>query len=104
MLERPAGHETQEAVSAAVGVEPAADLASRPGVKAGAFGGFDPRRPRGRQVAAKLKQRAKADFRDLHHEAALIVQAVSWYLRDPLSYRDIEQVRLERGLEVNTPP
>ena len=52
-------------------------------------------------IAAKLKQRAKADFKDRHYEAALIVQAVSWYLRYPLSYRDIEELFLERGLEVD---
>lgn len=52
-------------------------------------------------IAAKLKQRAKADFRGRHFEAALIVQAVSWYLRYPLSYRDIEELFLERGLEVD---
>ena len=52
-------------------------------------------------IAAKLKQRAKADFRGRHYEAALIVQAVSWYLRYPLSYRDIEELFLERGLEVD---
>jgi IS6 family transposase len=52
-------------------------------------------------IAAKLKQRAKADFRGRHFEATLIVQAVSWYLRYPLSYRDIEELFLERGLEVD---
>ena len=52
-------------------------------------------------IAAKLKQRAKADFKGRHFEAALIVQAVSWYLRYPLSYRDIEELFLERGLEVD---
>ena len=52
-------------------------------------------------IAAKLKQRAKADFRGRHYEAALIVQAVSWYLRYPLSYRDIGEMLLERGLEVD---
>jgi transposase, IS6 family len=52
-------------------------------------------------IAAKLKQRAKTDFRGRHYEAALIVQAVSWYLRYPLSYRDIEELFLERGLEVD---
>jgi IS6 family transposase len=31
----------------------------------------------------------------------LIVQAVSWYLRDPRSYRDIEELFLERGLAVD---
>jgi len=52
-------------------------------------------------LAAKLKQRAKADFKGRHYEAALIVQAVSWYLRYPLSYRDIEELFLERGVEVD---
>ncbi len=52
-------------------------------------------------IAARLKQRAQADFRGRHFEAALIVQAVSWYLRYPLSYRDIEEMLLERGLEVD---
>src|SRR4051812_2409877 len=36
-----------------------------------------------------------------HFEASLIVQAVSWYLRYPLSYRDIEELFLERGLAVD---
>ena len=52
-------------------------------------------------IAAKLKQRSKADFKGRHFEATLIVQAVSWYLRCPLSYRDIEELFLERGLEVD---
>ena len=50
-------------------------------------------------IAAKLKRRSKADFKGRHFEAALIAQAVSWYLRYPLSYRDIEELFLERGLE-----
>ncbi|TFZ55380.1 DDE domain-containing protein [Methylorubrum sp. Q1] len=50
-------------------------------------------------MAAKLKRRAKGDFKGRHYEAALIVQAVSWYLRYPLSYRDIEVLFLERGVE-----
>ena len=29
------------------------------------------------------------------------MQAMSWYLRYPLSYRDSEEMRLERGLEVD---
>src|SRR3954468_9667732 len=52
-------------------------------------------------IAAKLKRRSKDDFRGRHFEAALIVQAVSWYLRYPLSYRDIEELFLERGVEVD---
>ena len=36
-----------------------------------------------------------------HFEASLILQAVSWYLRYPLSYRDIEELFRERGLAVD---
>src|SRR3954452_14613463 len=49
-------------------------------------------------IAEKLKRRSKDDFKGRHFEAALILQAVSWYLRYPLSYRDIEELFLERGL------
>ena len=52
-------------------------------------------------IASKLKSRSKDDFKGRHSEAGLIVQAVSWYLRYPLSYRDIEELLLERGLEVD---
>src|SRR3954451_13865802 len=52
-------------------------------------------------IAAKLKRRSKADFKGRHFEAPLLVQAVSWYLRYPLSYRDIEEPFLERGLAVD---
>src|SRR3954466_8039542 len=52
-------------------------------------------------IAAKLKRRAKTDFKGRHFEAALILQAVSWYLRYPLSYRDIEELFLERGPAVD---
>ena len=50
-------------------------------------------------LVEKLKRRAKGDFKGRHYEAALILQAVSWYLRYPLSYRDIEELFRERGLE-----
>src|SRR4051795_5480782 len=52
-------------------------------------------------IAEKLKRRAKDDFKGRHFEPTLILQAVSWYLRYPLSYRDIEELFLERGLEVD---
>src|SRR3954447_16556275 len=48
-----------------------------------------------------LKRRSKDDFKGRHYEATLILQAVSWYLRYPLSYRDIEELFLERGFEVD---
>ena len=37
-------------------------------------------------IAEKLKRRSKNDFKGRHFEASLIVQAVCWYLRYPLSY------------------
>ena len=52
-------------------------------------------------LVEKLKRRSKDDFRGRHVEASLILQAVSWYLRYPLSYRDIEELFRERGLEVD---
>ena len=52
-------------------------------------------------LALKLKRQARGDFRGRHFEANLIVQAVSWYLRYALSYRDIKEMLLERGLEVH---
>src|SRR4051794_3741019 len=52
-------------------------------------------------LVEKLKRRSKADFKGRHYEATLILQAVSWYLRYPLSYRDIKELFLERGLAVD---
>ena len=56
----------------------------------------DPQRPC-REAEAPVQGRLQGP----HFEAALILQAVSWYLRYPLSYRDIEELFLERGLEVD---
>ena len=52
-------------------------------------------------LALELKRQARGNFKGRHFEATLIVQAVSWYLRYALSYRDIEEMLLERGLEVD---
>src|SRR5215213_9661912 len=52
-------------------------------------------------IAEKLKRQATDAFKGRHYEATLILQAVSWYLRYPLSYRDIEELFLERGLAVD---
>src|SRR3954471_22533777 len=52
-------------------------------------------------LVEKLKRRSKDDFKGRHYEATLILQAVSWYLRYPLSYRDIEELFREPGLEVD---
>jgi transposase-like protein len=52
-------------------------------------------------IAERLKRRSKDDFKGRHFEASMILQGVSWYLRYPLSYRDIEELFLERGLAVD---
>src|SRR5215207_8872512 len=52
-------------------------------------------------LVEKLKRRSQDDFKGRHFEATLILQAVSWYLRYPLSYRNIEELFLERGLAVD---
>ncbi len=52
-------------------------------------------------IADRLKRRSKDDFKGRHFEAPLILQAVSWYLRYSLSYRDIEELFRERGLAVD---
>jgi IS6 family transposase len=52
-------------------------------------------------IAEKLKRLSKGDFKGRQFEAGLIVQAVTWYLRYPLSYRDLESMFLERGFDVD---
>jgi transposase-like protein len=48
-----------------------------------------------------LKRQSKDDFKGRHFEAWLIVQAVTWYLRYPLSYRDLEEMFRERGFTID---
>ncbi|EAV41429.1 IS6100 transposase [Stappia aggregata IAM 12614] len=48
-----------------------------------------------------MKRQSKDDFKGRQFEAWLIIQAISWYLRYPLSYRDLEEMFLERGFEVD---
>src|SRR4051794_19846247 len=52
-------------------------------------------------IAERLMRRSKGDFKGRHFEAPLILQAVCWYLRYPLSYRDIEELFRKRGLPVD---
>ena len=55
-------------------------------------------------VVEQLKRRSKDDFKGRHFEAALILRAVSWYLRFPLSYRDIESCSGSVAWRWTTPP
>ena len=55
-------------------------------------------------ISERLKRQSKDDFKGRHFQAWLIVQAMTWYLRYPLSYRDLEEMFLERGLDVDHRP
>ncbi len=46
-------------------------------------------------------ERQPALFRRRHVRAEMIVLCVRWYLGYPLSYRDLEEMMTERGLEVD---
>jgi len=52
-------------------------------------------------IAEKLKPQSKDDFKGRYFEAWLIVRAVTWYLRHPLRYRDLEEMFPELGFEVD---
>jgi len=49
---------------------------------------------------SKLILRSKNDFKGRHFNGLMIIQAVNWYCRYALSYRDIEELFLERGVRV----
>lgn len=53
-------------------------------------------------ITEKLKRQSKDDFKGRPSEAWLIVQALTYYLRYPLSYRDLEEMFRERGFQVDT--
>ena len=40
-------------------------------------------------------------FKYRHYEAEIILLCVRWYLRSSLSYRDLEEMMVERGLCVD---
>jgi IS6 family transposase len=40
-------------------------------------------------------------FKRRHFQADIILLCIRWYLRYPLSYRDLEEIMLERGLHVD---
>lgn len=44
---------------------------------------------------------AATPFKWRHFEAEIILLCVRWYLRYALSYRDLEEMMLERGLHID---
>src|SRR5437764_3085576 len=45
--------------------------------------------------------KTSAPFKWRHFQAEIILLCFRWYLRYPLSYRDLEEMMLERGLHVD---
>jgi len=48
-----------------------------------------------------VSQKRPALFRGRHFEEVVILLCVRWYLRNSLSYRDLEEMMAERGLSIN---
>ena len=48
-----------------------------------------------------MRKSRPALFRGRHFREDIIVLCVRWYLRYPLSYRDLEEMMAERGLTVD---
>src|ERR1700730_13698929 len=48
-----------------------------------------------------MNQRRSALFHGRHFRDDVIVLCVRWYLRYPLSYRDLEEMMAERGLAID---
>jgi hypothetical protein len=55
-----------------------------------------------RRRAAQVRQ--DQSFKGRQFTAEVILWAVRWYLMFPISYRDLELMLLDRGVEVDTPP
>jgi len=49
----------------------------------------------------KFILKSKGDFKDCHFSGLMIIQAMKWYLRYYLSYRDIEELFLEHGINID---
>jgi transposase-like protein len=48
-----------------------------------------------------MRENRPALFRGRHFRSDVIVLCVRWYLRYPLSYRDLEEMMAERGLAID---
>jgi len=48
-----------------------------------------------------MREQSQNPFKWRHFQADIILLCVRWYLRYSLSYRDLEEMMLERGLHVD---
>ena len=49
----------------------------------------------------RMGQRRSSLFRGRHFQDEVIVLCLRWYLGYPLSYRDLEEMMMERGLSLD---
>jgi transposase, IS6 family len=56
-----------------------------------------------KQVGSRRRKTIQNPFKWRHFQADIILLCVRWYLRYSLSYRDLEEIMLERGLQVDHP-
>jgi hypothetical protein len=72
------------------------------GVIESSFQGCVAKRNGGWSVSVeRMRESQPILFRGRHFRSEVIVLCVRWYLRYPLSYRDLEEMMLERGLSVD---
>jgi hypothetical protein len=57
----------------------------------------------GNHTVKHMGERRSPLFRARHFRDEIIVLCLRWYLRYPLSYRDLEEMMGERGLQLITP-
>jgi hypothetical protein len=62
-----------------------------------------PTDPRGlrSQAATLFGKRAMIEFQGGHFEREVILWAIRWYVAYPISYRQLEKIMAERGVEVD---
>ena len=42
-----------------------------------------------------------SDFKNRHFSGEVIIGCMRWYLKYPISYRNLEEMMLERGIDVD---
>ena len=59
------------------------------------------KQPFNKSIGQAACEAASLDFKWRHFQKELILLNVRWYLKYPLSYRNLEEIMLERGLSVD---
>ena len=57
--------------------------------------------PFNKSIGQAEETSASLDFKWRHFQSEIILLNVRWYLRYPLSYRNLEEMMIERGLSID---